>query len=908
LVSTTAKVAARLCALASPGTVLTSGETARLARNHFTLEGAGPLAIDGSGRTSEVFRLRRLRDEQRLMVFGGMSDLRDETPMIGRAMELEALVQRWSRAKAGEGQAVLVTGEPGIGKSRLVQELGRKIHEEVHTWLECRCSPNSMNNALQPVIEFLERLLDPGRELQPEHRADKLGALLLSLGFELSEAMPLFASLLSIPLGARFPPLQMSPQKQKELTRSAVLSLLCEMAEQKPVVFAVEDLHWADPTTLELLNLLAGEVASTRICVLFSARPEFTPTWSTSAVLHLQLGRLDRRQVEEMATRATQGKALPPELLEQVVNRTDGVPLFVEELIRMMLESRILTIEGDRYVLVGSLSELAIPSTLRDSLMARLDRLGSARETAQIAAALGREFSLEVLLAVSPSGDAAVREALDKLVTAELVFRKRRLRQSVYVFKHALVRDTAYESMLKRPRQQVHARIAKTLEHRFPSTVAERPDLLALHHAAAEQKREALGYALRAAGAALQRSANAEAIGHVREAMGWLGVLEDPRARDEMELSLNGVLTPALMTLRGWANDEVGVSVERSRELIDRLGDSAHIAPTLSSLAIYHHYRGHRDQVRVLARRLLALGERSTETDIAIIALPLMGHCLWIDGCFEQARLPLTRLLSLYDPEKHRKYAFVYGIDPRTWAEVGLAEVLWSMGFPDQALAQAKSVVEWTRELNHVSSTAVASNFLSMMYQHRGEPEKTIAETDRVLKMAERLGFDGHVGYTTMLRSWATGAAESLNQAITRIEAAGFDMGLSYYRCLAAELAVGRREYGAALAMLDHALARTRDGERFCLPEMLRLKGIALLSQGSDTGEACLRESIAVARELSVKMLELRATIALCRSLARRGSTTEARAALASIYGWFTEGFETATLVEAKTLLKELGG
>jgi TOMM system kinase/cyclase fusion protein len=892
----TATLAARLATAARLGTVLVSADTQRILRSGFDFTDEGTFPLDALPGSTRVFRLGAERPDNDSVT---PASLVHETPFAGRAHELELLLERWRRVRSGTGQSSLVTGEPGIGKSRLVRELERRIAAEPHRLVTCRCSPDAVNVALQPIIDMLGRLFELNPEQSPSERTDALEAALHRHGCKPAEMMPLLAPLLSVPLGERYAPLDVSAQRQKELVLQAILSLMFALAEQVPVALVVEDLHWADPTTLELLAMLVNEAPSASVFALFTSRPEFVPSFSTTGMLQVHIARLERAEAEAMIAALLGDRALPRAVVERIVERTDGVPLFVEEMTRSLIEAEAQ----------GAAAEaVEIPATLRDLLMARLDRLGRAKETVQIAAALGREFSFDVLAAVSALEPAAVQEDLDRLVAAELVYRKRRMREPGYLFKHALIRDAAYESMPRRSRQKVHARIVRAIEGTFPHVANERPDLLAHHHAATGQHRQAIQYAQRAGMAALQRSASAEAVAQATAALAWLDALEDPRERAQAELDLNGIITPALMTLRGWADDEVRSRAERNQALIDELGDAPHVVPTLWALTTYHHFCGHRDQARAVATRLLSLCERMEDVDLQVTALPLMGQALWIDGSFEEARHYFERLVSLYNPERHRRHGIIYGLDPRAYAELGLAEVEWFTGFADQALARTERVVQWTRELGHTSSYAVALNYLSMMYQHRGDRARTAEMATMVLDMASRHGLEGHVGYSRMLLSWAERNLDGLLHSIALIESAGFEMGLSYYRCLAAELHIERGQGAQALALTERILERADTlGERYCVAEALRLRGACLLGLGDvDGGLACLDDALATARQQGVKMLELRITTTLCQNLHRRGRSHEARVMLAPRFGWFTEGMDTGILIEARALLHEL--
>ena len=434
------------------------------------------------------------------------------------------LRERWAQVKDGLGQVVLLSGEAGIGKSRLVQVLTEQVATEPQAWLTpCQCSPYYQNTALYPMIDLLERVaLRFEREESPEQKLRKLEGFLVQYGLPLAEAVPLFAALLSLPLAADYAPLTVSPEQQKQKTLHALLTILLRIAAQQPVLFVMEDLHWVDPTTLELLSLLVDQGPTARILALLTFRPDFSPPWTgRSHLTQVTLPRLPRRQAAEMTGRVAHGKALPPEVVEQVVAKTDGVPLFVEELTKMVLESGLLQEREERYELTGPLPPLAIPTTLHDSLMARLDRLATVKGLAQLGATLGREFSYELLQAVSPWDEETLQRGLHQLVAAEFLYQQGLPPQATYLFKHALIQDAAYQSLLKSTRQQYHQRIAQVLEAQFPEIVETQPELLAHHYTEA-------GLALRRpsptgsgpGSARAQRSAHQEAIGHLTTGAG----------------------------------------------------------------------------------------------------------------------------------------------------------------------------------------------------------------------------------------------------------------------------------------------------------------------------------------------------------------------------------------------------
>jgi TOMM system kinase/cyclase fusion protein len=893
LVGPVPSVASRLEVLAGPGVILISAQTAKLLRDSFALVPAREARVGSWSMQS--FQL------------GG--ELRTSTPgqvmpLFGRLWESELLRQRWRQVQLGQGQGALITGEPGIGKSRLAQELVQETRDTPRTFLECRCSPEWRNSTLRPVVDLLERMLGLDRGSTAEQAIAALEELLSKYNFVLADTLPLLASLLSFKdTSGRYPLPAMSPQRQQEETFQSLLGLLFEMAEEQPVLLVVEDLHWADPTTLEWLSALVKEIAGTRLYAVLTARPEFTPPWPSAQVLQVQLGRLERPQVEEMVRRLTRESPLPGEVVERMVERADGVPLFIEELTRMVAES--LPRQGETPRKAGALE---IPSTLRDSLMARLDRLGQAKATAQLASALGREFSHELLVAASASDETLLKKDLESLIAADLIHRRRSARSSGYAFKHALIRDTAYESMPKLMRRQMHARIAAALELRFPELVQQRPELLAHHHSSAEQKREALAYAFRAAVAALMRSAHHEAFSYATEALGWLDAIPDARERARMELELNGVITPALMSTRGWADDAIKAQVERSQALIDSLGDSPHVVPTLWALASYHQIRGQNAQARALAERLLSMEGLKQDVSHQAVVLPLLAECFRIEGWCVEARDCATRALSLGDVPIPKALS-MYAMEPRLQAMMCLGLVQWYLGYPDTALRDMESALDWARELNHASTLAVVSILALVLHQLREDFPRFDALSAQLLELTTRQRLVSQGTYARFLRCWATRDLEGMQGALAALDAQGSGIAWPFYASMAAEAEAALGHHQAALQRFEEAGRRARaSNDGASLLHLVYRHGNVLLAKDPDSaqGEACLREALVLARERSARMIELRAAVPLCRLLLRRGQRAEARELLVPLYGWFTEGFDTLDLQRARAMIEEM--
>jgi class 3 adenylate cyclase len=513
----TPNIAARLQGLAAPDTVVVSDATWRLVQGYFACDDLGQQTLKGVETPVRVYRV--------LGTSGAQSRLdivspRGLTPLVGREAEMAVLRERWAQARDGLGQVVLLSGEAGIGKSRLVQVLQEHIAAEPHTRLEWRCSPYAQQSPLHPVIAHLHRLLCWRPDDTSTEKLHTLEETLAAYGLALSEMVPLFATLLSLPLPERYPPLTLTPQRQRQKTLGALLAWFLAEAARQPVLFVVEDLHWIDPSTLEFLTLLIDQGPTSRLLTLLTCRPEFRSPWGFRAHLTpLTLNRLPRPQIPQMIGRITGGKALPPEVVEQIVAKTDGVPLFVEELTKMVLESGLLREGEDRYDLTGPLPPLAIPATLHDSLMARLDRLAAVKDVAQLGATIGRTCAYELLQAVSPLDGATLQHGLRQLVDAELVYQRGVPPQATYTFKHALIRDAAYQSLLRSTRQQLHQRLAQGLAERFPETAETQPELLAHHYTEAGLSAPAVVYWQQAGQKAVERSANVEAISHLTKGL-----------------------------------------------------------------------------------------------------------------------------------------------------------------------------------------------------------------------------------------------------------------------------------------------------------------------------------------------------------------------------------------------------
>ena len=648
VVGETPNLAARLQALAQPGCVVISQATRRLVGGLFELADLGPQRLKGFAEPLAAWRVAgEVRAEGRFEA----RQTAGLTPLVGRDAEIALLLRRWQQAKDGEGHVVLLSGEPGIGKSRLVREVRARLEGEPHIRLLYQCSPHHTTSPLHPLIEQLERAAGFAADDRAEEKLDKLAALLACGTDRLDQAVPLIAALLGLPTAGRYPALDLTPQRQKQLTLAALVEQLEGLAAAQPVVLAYEDMHWSDPTTQELLRLTIERLQRLPVLLLITFRPEFSPPWpSQPHVSALPLSRLGRREGATLVDRVVGAKALPDEVAAQIVARTDGVPLFVEELTKTVLELGLLADAGDHWELAGPLPPLALPSTLHDSLLARLDRLAPVKEIAQIGAAIGREFSHVLLAAVADRPEAELLFALDQLVAAELVYRRGTPPDVTYSFKHALVQDAAYQSLLKSSRQHLHARIAKVLEQHFPDTTETQPELLAHHYTQAGFIEQAVDYRHWAGRQAMACSAMVEAAAQLTQALDLLANLSAGPARDRKELDLQIALGAAYVATKGFASPEMGRAYTRGHELCGRgIGTPQGLA-VLSGLIQFHHNRAELQAAEALVEDQLLLAERSRDLAAQVTSQRTTGVILVFSGKFVPAMKYLEQALALYDP------------------------------------------------------------------------------------------------------------------------------------------------------------------------------------------------------------------------------------------------------------------
>jgi len=716
----TPNVAARIQGLAAPNTLVVSRATYRLIQGYFACQDLGEQTLRGVAEPITMYQiLRESGATSRLDV----AQPRGLTPLVGRESEATLLQERWQQAKSGQGQVVLLTGDAGIGKSRLVQMLKDHVAPEPHIRWECRSAEYYQNTALFPLTDLFQRTLQWQHDETPDEKLSKLEQALRQYRMPLEESVPLFAPLLSLPIPEdRYPALNLSPQRQRQKTLETLVAILQELAEQQPVLFIVEDLHWTDPTTLEWLNLLIDQTTTASILVLLTCRPHFQPAWHhRSYITEITVNRLAQPQIARMVERIADGKILPPEVMQQIVEKTDGVPLFIEEITKFLLESGQLTAVNGHYVLAGSLKALSIPATLQDSLMARLDRLMTAKVIAQLGATIGRQFSYALLQAVSQLDEVMLQHELGRLVEAEIVYRRGLPPQATYTFKHALIQDAAYQSLLKSTRQHYHQRLAQVLEAQFAETAETQPELVAHHYTEAGLTEQAVHYWHHAGQRASERSAHVEAISHLRQGLELLQTLPETLERTQRELDMHIALGASLIAVKGYGAREVGETYTYARQLCQPLEEPQRLFPVWRGLWNYYHARAELATAHALGEQLLELTQQAQDPAMLLAAHRALGTTLFWLGAVASAHTHFAQGMALYDPQQQRVSTWLYGEDAGVICHSFAPWTLWYLGYPDQGLVQSQQAVTLAQQIAHPFSLGFALSTAAWFHQFRGE-------------------------------------------------------------------------------------------------------------------------------------------------------------------------------------------
>ena len=906
----TPNLAARLQSLAGPNQVVIDAATRRQIGGLFECQDLGTVELKGLPVAVPAWQV--VAENRTLGQFEALRS--GATPLVGRDEEIELLLRRWTQAKAGRGRVVLVSAEPGVGKSRLAEALAERIADEPHTRLRYFCSPHHQASALYPVIAQMERAAGFRHEDGSVAKVAKLQALLAATEPP-TEDLALIAELHALPSADLAPPLDVTPQRKKDKTFEALLRHLEGLSREQPVLMVFDDLHWIDPSSRELLDRVIERVANWPVLLLAIFRPELQPPWTGQPhVTLLALPRLDRRNTAAMVANVAGNAALPPEIMEEIAERTDGVPLFVEELTKAVLEAG-----AQAPVALSAMPHPGpVPATLHASLMARLDRLGpAAKDVAQTGAAIGREFGFGLLASTTDLPEPELHEALDRLTHAGLLFVRGTPPESIYVFKHALVQDAAYGTLLRSRRRALHQRIGETMEARFPDAVETNAEVLAHHFTEGDQFERAAGFWMKAGRHALMRSGMAEAEALLRNGLAGLANLPDDVWRHERELDLQIILGKALMAAHGFGARSVGDVYSRAHQLCNDLNRPDKLLPILWGRWVHHLVQGDLGTAEQIAERMRQLGDGLGDDVIRVMGLCASGSTCVFLGEFAIARNYVERGLSLYEPSHRAAHAEPTSVDGLVDLLGNLGWILVCLGYLDQARSCCESMFAEARRLGHAHTLGFAlwwgwvAHWLA-----RSDPAGLLICADELLALSVERGFAFLHAVALVHRGWSLAALGHANDGILLLSG-----GLAGFR--AAEctnqappgltmLADADRSAGRLSAGLAHLVEAERIADatqvKYVQAETLRLSGDLLLANGDDpaVAEPYYERSIALARRQGAKLFELRSATSLARLWRDQGKRAEARDLLGPIYSWFTEGFDAPDLKDAKSLLDEL--
>jgi serine/threonine protein kinase/predicted ATPase/energy-coupling factor transporter ATP-binding protein EcfA2 len=939
LVGEARNVAVRLKDLAQPGQIVITAATHRLVQGHFDCASLGYRKVKGASQPVELFQVRGLGEDLNPIEIAERAGL---SPLTGRDHEISLLKDRWEQAQEGMGQVVLLIGDPGLGKSRLVHTMKQLVRERgsepiaaasgpttrsVETpflaargspVIEWRCSPQHRDTGLYPVSDFFERFLGLNRDEGHSARFERLISHLRDYDLARPDVVPLFASLLSLDPDERFPAIGLPPAREREETFQALREWVSAYSERRPVLFVVEDLHWVDASTLEFLTGFLAEGLHDRVLTVLTFRPEFQTPWPALAhQTSLALNRLTRRQVGDMI-RKKAGNSIPEALVDQLHERTGGVPLFVEEFTKMVQELGLRDQEGRGLAQVSELMAREIPTTLQDLVMARLDHLEGDREVAQLAAVLGREFGYEQLAAAATADEPVLQAELAKLVHAEILYPKGRQPRCAYVFKHALLQDALYNALVKSRRQHFHQRIAEAMETQFPQSSESQPELLGHHYTEAGLFDKAVGYWLKAGLRSRDRAAYREAIGHLTRALALLDTLEETPRHDEQRLTALTTLGPAYIAACGYAAPEVGPVLLRAGELCRRFGDEHQQFGILLGRWEWHLVRGDIRPCVGLAAEGVALAERLSDPGMLMEAWFMPGATGFYRARFAESRAWHEKALASYDDRDRTKLWSAHsGHDSGVTHRCYLALDLWHLGYPDQALGLDHETRELARTIGHAFSLGHALDFTAFLslYCRLGSQAVAAAEEEKVIgteqgfQLWHALGIL-HTGAGMLAQGRLEEALLLLEKGFGAFRATGAEVRVPSYLAILGEAFTQCGRFADARQALDEGLSVAEvNDDRSHEAELHRLRGELWLAESPDQvsdAEKCFRRAIETARSQQSRAWELRATMSLARLWQRQGRRAEAQAALAAVYNAYKEGFATPDLVEAAARLKSL--
>ena len=914
VIGETPNLAARLQGVAEPGQVVVSDTTRHLLSHSLEVEHLGQKDLKGISRPVDAYAIL---GEHEASIIAGANLSASSTPLIGRETEISLLMDRWSNAVEGEGQVFVLSGEPGIGKSQISATLVNNLEGQPHKILQFQCSPYYANTTFYPVIGYLERSANFSRKDSETVKLDKLEALIRTVFEDTTPFDALFAAMLSLPLD-RYPAIGLEPLKQREKTIDAFVDFVAGQSRQTPLLFLFEDAHSCDASTLDVLTALVQRVAELPIFQLITHRPAFEPPWqSFGHVTQYNLNRLAKRHSVSIIEGITGGKQLPSQIVDQILEKTDGIPLFVEELTRTVLDAGFLVEKEDAYILEGPLPPFAIPSSLQDSLMAKLDRLSPLKEVAQIGASIGREFTFELLACVSPQTDRDLQKSLQELTLNEIILARGTPPDATYTFKHALVQDAAYSSLLKSRRQQLHAKIANALTEEFAAQVELQPELAALHFSAAGLVAEAVPHWLSAGLIAISKSANEEAINHFTNGLDCLSATSESAARDEQELLLRAMLGVAQFTARGYASPELGENYENALSLAGRIGDTPYKSPALFGVWAYHLMRvNHAKATEVYSEAI----EQARKTGVPHEMTAALAAATTSSIFKGQAQLGIDyseASWSAYDKATHGDLVALYGQDVGLWCADFGSWAVWLDGRSDEADRRYGEANRLAEELGHPLSLASGLVHASLLYSMAGDVDRTLEYADKTIVVCEDVGIPARLVEALIMKGWALSQNGHIEDGIALTQqgmdgwrGAGAEIARPWWLALQSQQFSIKGDYESAQGCLDEALSTVeRSGENLWLPELHRLKGQLLLdidATQTSEAEAHFQLAMSTANQQVSKFWELRAATSLGALMNERGNREQALTMIQPLYDGFTEGAETLDLRNARQVLSTL--
>ncbi|MEM7207600.1 MAG: AAA family ATPase [Pseudomonadota bacterium] len=903
----TPNLAARLQAMAKPNQLLVADETRRLSGELFEFSTLEAQALKGFRDPVVAHIVQSTRSTE------SRFDARSSRvlPIVGRDQEINLLTERWRMAKSGEGQLVVLSGEAGIGKSRITRALIDEVKQETHFRISYQCSPYHSDSTLYPVIHQLQMAGRFDAEADEDARFETLESVLTMPGEQSNEHMALMTGLAGLNGEARYGELELSPQQRRARTLKALKDQLIGFSHERPTLVLLEDAHWIDPTTQEHIESLLEDIESQRVLIVITARPGYAAGFAGHPIVTwLTLNRLGRSHISSMVNRLTQGLPFPDELLDEIASKTDGVPLFVEELTKTILETGLVRQSGTRYELVQPVSDLAIPLSLHDSLMARLDRLQPVKEVAQIAACIGREFDRALLVAASRLNDRELDMALERLSEAELIYR--RGDGSTYQFKHALVRDAAYQSLLKSKRIDIHGLLVTAIE----TTGTYEPELLAYHATKAKQKQKAIDYWEQAGELAISRPAYREAIGHLSNAIELCGELgSDPKWK-ERELKLQIALGQAMIATYGYGAQPTVDTFQRALALVEILGDTPLRMPALFGEWVASYVRGTPFAEQV--ERFVRLADETSNLGAQMVAQRLLALASLHKGNFSDALNLIEKALELYESDDHRRLARDFGHDQRTAALNYKCWALWHLGYPEKALEVGRESANWARELNHANTIGLGTCWGVLVANVLQRDTNTVInESSELIRYAEEMAMPLWVAWSRVFMGWArvvgnddAAGINDIREGLAGAEHIGAALLMPLLLCLAAESALSTGDIEQARRYIRAAFeAMETSGDSAWAAQLYLIEGQILLHgdqpQAAAAEEMYLR-AIKIAREQNSKMLELRAATVLAELWNEANKVEDAKALIRPLYEGFTEGWDTPDLQKAHSVLESL--